>query len=302
MSLPRITLIGLGLIGSSIGHKLKKDKRVSHISAYARTKETRSKALEIGFVDEVFDSAEDAVRDSDIIFLNTPIGVMGNIMESIAPYLKSGAIVTDVGSVKQSTIEQVVPYLPSHAYFVPVHPIAGTELSGPEAGFAELFQNRWCVFTPLPDTPAEVIGTIRGLWESMGGKIVFMDAKRHDFILAMTSHIPHLVAYNMVMTSTLLEKITHSDIIKYSAGGFRDFTRIASSDPVMWRDIFLNNKEQVLEVLESFTENLDVLKHAIMNKDGTKLEDIFRSGQSVREKIVKVGQETSAVDFGRHKT
>lgn len=302
MEKPNITLIGLGLIGSSLGHAIKQAGLASKIIGYARSAETRDKALELGFIDTATDSAAAAVTDADIVFINIPIGATGEVIEDIAPHLKQGAIVTDVGSVKNSVIDQVMPHLPDGVAFVPGHPIAGTENSGPEAGFASLFENRWCILTPTAQTPSEATDTIRGLWEAIGSRVEIMDPDHHDLVLAITSHVPHLIAYNIVGTAADLETVTQSEVIKYSAGGFRDFTRIASSDPVMWRDVFLNNTDAVLEMLGRFTEDLQALQRAVRWKDGDALETLFTRTRQIRREIIEAGQETDAADFGRTST
>ena len=299
MDKPNITLIGLGLIGSSLGHAFKRAGLAHKITGFARSAQTRKTALEIGFVDEVADTAAQAVQEADVIFINVPIGATQAVIQEIAPALKKGAIVTDVGSVKKAVINHVTPHLPEGVVFVPGHPIAGTENSGPEAGFASLFENRWCILTPMSDTPTEAIQTISHLWEAIGSRVEIMDPDHHDLVLAITSHVPHLIAYNIVGTAADLESVTQNEVIKYSAGGFRDFTRIASSDPVMWRDVFLNNTEAVLEMLGRFTEDLQALQRAVRWKDGDALENLFTRTRNIRRDIIEAGQETHNADFGR---
>ena len=306
MDKPHITLIGMGLIGSSIGHALKRGNLAAHITGYARSAETRQKALNIGFVDSIADSLKGAVANADIVFLNVPVGMIAEIVRDMAPSLKSGAIVTDVGSVKKSVMDAVHEHLTANTNFVPAHPIAGTELSGPEAGFAELFDNRWCILTPDSETDKQAVQTISDLWRAMGSDVETMDADHHDLVLAITSHVPHLIAFNIVGTAADLEAVTQSEVIKYSAGGFRDFTRIAASDPVMWRDVFMNNGEAVLEMLARFSEDLTSLQRAIRWKDGEALEKLFSRTRDIRRSIIEAGQDTDDVNFGRtespHKT
>lgn len=306
MDKPHITLIGMGLIGSSIGHALKRGDLAAHIIGYARSAETRQKALNIGFVDSIADSLKGAVADADIVFLNVPVGMIAEIVRDMAPSLKPGAIVTDVGSVKKSVMDAVHEHLTENTTFVPAHPIAGTELSGPEAGFAELFDNRWCILTPDSETDKQAVQTISDLWRAMGSDVEIMDADHHDLVLAITSHVPHLIAFNIVGTAADLEAVTQSEVIKYSAGGFRDFTRIAASDPVMWRDVFMNNGEAVLEMLARFSEDLTSLQRAIRWKDGEALEKLFSRTRDIRRSIIEAGQDTDDVNFGRtespHKT
>ena len=299
MDKPHITLIGMGLIGSSIGHALKRGDLAAHITGYARSAETRQKALNIGFVDSIADSLKGAVANADIVFLNVPVGMIAEIVRDMAPSLKSGAIVTDVGSVKKSVMDAVHEHLTANTNFVPAHPIAGTELSGPEAGFAELFDNRWCILTPDSETDKQAVQTISDLWRAMGSDVETMDADHHDLVLAITSHVPHLIAFNIVGTAADLEAVTQSEVIKYSAGGFRDFTRIAASDPVMWRDVFMNNGEAVLEMLARFSEDLTSLQRAIRWKDGEALEKLFSRTRDIRRSIIEAGQDTDDVNFGR---
>lgn len=299
MSAPNIALIGLGLIGSSIGHALKRGSLAAEITGTAQSQATRDKALSLGFVDSVHDTAEAAVIDADIVFLNVPVGILPEIAAQILPHMKSGAILTDVGSVKKSVLDAVLPILPETIHFIPGHPIAGTEQSGPEAGFAGLFDNRWCILTPPENADAAAVKTLQTLWESIGSRVEIMDAEHHDLVLAITSHVPHLIAYNIVGTAADLETVTQSEVIKYSAGGFRDFTRIAASDPVMWRDVFLNNGDAVLEMLARFSEDLTALQKAIRWKDGDALEALFSRTRAIRRDIIEAGQETGAADFGR---
>ena len=299
MDKPNIALIGMGLIGSSLGHALKKHGLAAHISGYARSAETRAKALQIGFVDSVHDTAADACIDADVVFFNTPLSVMKQLAADIIPGLKDNAILTDVGSVKGGVLSDISPLLEGRVHFVPGHPIAGTEQSGPEAGFADLFDKRWCILTPDDTTSLIAVEQIAKLWRGMGSEVAFMDAAHHDLVLAITSHLPHLIAFNIVGTAAQLENDTRSEVIKFSASGFRDFTRIAASDPVMWRDIFLDNKDAVLEMLGRFSEDLTALQRAIRHGDGPYLEEVFSRTRSIRQSIIEAGQDTEAPNFGR---
>ncbi len=301
----RLALIGLGLLGSSIAHALRRGNLAGHIAGHARSAATRDKAMELGFIDSVHDSAAACVADADVIILCAPVGAYGTIAEEIAPNLKPGAIVTDVGSVKAAVIRDVGGKLPAGVHLVPGHPVAGTENSGPESGFAELFQGRHCILTPAPGTDPDAIRAIQDMWAAMGSKVEVMDAEHHDRVLAITSHLPHLIAYTIVGTASNLEEhlrreqvtngdvVRTSEVIKYSAGGFRDFTRIAASDPVMWRDVFLNNKDAVLELLGRFTEDLTALQRAIRWGEGDVLEAWFERTRAIRRGIVETGQAGS---------
>jgi cyclohexadieny/prephenate dehydrogenase len=286
----RVAFIGIGLIGSSLARVLRRDKLAGEIVACARQLATRAKALELGIVDRVTDSAAEAVRDADLVILATPLSAYAAIGAEIAPALRSGAIVTDVGSVKQAVIRDLRQSLPAKVHFIPGHPVAGTEHSGPESGFAELFRDRWCILTPLPDTDAAALARLTALWEQAGMRVVTMDPEHHDKVLAMTSHLPHVIAYTIVGTATDLEDSLKSEVIKFSAGGFRDFTRIAGSDPVMWRDIFLNNREAVLEMLQRFSEDLTALQRAIRWGEGDKLEELFSRTRAIRRSIIEAKQ------------
>jgi cyclohexadieny/prephenate dehydrogenase len=269
------------------------------VSGYARSAETRVRALDIGFVDSVHESAAEACIDADIVFFNTPLGVMKALAQEIIPGLKDNAIITDVGSAKGKVQAEIAPLLDGRVHFVPGHPIAGTEQSGPDAGFADLFDGRWCILTPNDETALIAVEEIAKLWRGMGSDVAFMDAAHHDLVLAITSHLPHLIAFNIVGTAAQLENDTRSEVIKYSASGFRDFTRIAASDPVMWRDIFLDNKEAVLEMLGRFSEDLTALQRAIRHSDGDYLEKVFSNTRSIRQSIIDAGQDTDAPNFGR---
>ena len=298
----KVALIGLGLIASSMAHAMKKWGLAGHIAGHAKTEASRAAALEIGFCDSVHATAAEAVAGADLIVLAVPVGAMGAVAAEIAPHLKAGATLTDVGSVKQAVVEAVAPHVRPGVHFIPGHPLAGTEHSGPHSGFATLFQNRWCLLVPTEGVPADATARLRGLWEGMGAHVDVMDAAHHDLVLAVTSHTPHLIAYTMVGVADHLAQVTESEIIKYSAAGFRDFTRIAASDPTMWRDVFLTNKEATLDILGRFTEELFVLQRAIRMGDGEALFDYFTRTRAIRRGIIEAGQDTAAPDFGRAKT
>ena len=286
----KVAIIGLGLIGSSLARAMKAKGLADRIAGTARSAETRSKSLELGFIDEAVETASEAVAGADLVVIAAPVGVSGQIAEAIAPSLKRGAVVIDVGSVKQAVIDAVQPHLPEGIHFVPCHPVAGTEESGPEAGFAELFENRWCILTPAAGTDTGAVDRVAALWRSVGSHVDTMDARHHDMVLAITSHLPHLIAFTIVGTATDLENHLQQEVIKFAAGGFRDFTRIAASDPVMWRDIFLANKDAVLEMLGRFDEDLTALQRAIRYGDGEALEKMFTRTRAIRRSIVKAGQ------------
>ncbi len=296
----RVALIGLGLIASSMGHAMKKWGLAGAVAGHAKTEATREAALELGFCDEVFATAAEAVEGADLVVLAVPVGAMGAVAAEIGPHLKPGATVTDVGSVKQAVVEAVSPHIPDGVDFVPGHPLAGTEHSGPRSGFATLFQNRWCLLIPGTARP-EAVARLRAFWEGMGANVEEMDAAHHDLVLAVTSHTPHLIAYTMVGVADHLRRVTESEVIKYSAAGFRDFTRIAASDPTMWRDVFLTNKEATLDILGRFTEELFALQRAIRMGDGDELFDYFTRTRAIRRGIIEAGQDTDAPDFGRAK-
>ena len=300
MSYNRVALIGLGLIASSMFWAMKRAKMGSYVTGYARSTETREIARKIGLCDSVCDDLKSVVLDADLVVLCVPIGAMGKIMAEIAPYLKPGCTVTDVGSVKRSVIDLVAPNIPKNVHFVPAHPLAGTEHSGPESGFAALFDNRWCLITPNGADPKPVDG-LTIYWKALGANVDQLDPDHHDLVLAVTSHAPHLIAYTMVGVAEDMKRVTNSEVINYSATGFRDFTRIAASDPTMWRDVFLSNKEATLEVLGRFTEELFSLQRAIRTGDGDFLHDYFSRTRSIRRGIIDAGQDTDAPDFGRPK-
>lgn len=295
----RVALIGLGLIGSSLCHVMRREGLAGHIAGNARSQATRETAMKIGLVDSVHEDPQSAVSDADLVILCAPVGVLGALAETIAPSLKPGSILTDVGSVKMAVITDVGAHTPDGVHLIPAHPVAGTEQSGPESGFAELFEDRWCILTPPKDADQNAVKKLEAFWQACGSRVEMMDAQHHDLVLAVTSHLPHLIAYNIVGTAADLETVTESEVIKYSAGGFRDFTRIAASDPTMWRDVFLNNKEAVLEVLGRFTEDLAALQRAIRWGHGDTLFNMFSRTRHIRQNIVEAGQETAAPDFGR---
>lgn len=295
----KVALIGLGLIAGSMALAMRGRGLAGTIAGHAKTAATRETALELGLCDTVHDTAAAAVKDADLIVLAVPVGAMGVVAAEIAPHLKPGATVTDVGSVKQAVIEAVAPHMPAGVHFVPGHPLAGTEHSGPRSGFATLFVNRWWLLTPLAQADMGAVAKLRALIEAMGAHVDEMDAGHHDLVLAVTSHTPHLIAYTMVGVADDLGRVTDSEVIKYSAAGFRDFTRIAASDPTMWRDVFLTNKEATLEILGRFTEELFALQRAIRMGDGEQLFAYFTRTRAIRRGIIEAGQDTSAPDFGR---
>lgn len=295
----KVALIGLGLIASSMALAMRQRGLVTTISGHAKSQETRNTAMELGLCDAVFESAAEAVQGADLVVLAVPVGAMESIGAEIGPHLKPGATVTDVGSVKQAVIEAVSPHVPEGVHFIPSHPLAGTEHSGPRSGFATLFENRWWLLTPLEGADKSAVTRLRGLFEAMGANVDEMDAPHHDLVLAVTSHTPHLIAYTMVGVADDLRRVTDSEVIKYSAAGFRDFTRIAASDPTMWRDVFLTNKDATLEILGRFTEELFALQRAIRIGDGDHLHAYFTHTRAIRRGIIQAGQDTDAPDFGR---
>ena len=295
----RIALIGIGLIGSSISHAARRAGLAKSIVGSARTPQTVETALKLGIIDQGYASAREAADGADLVILCVPVGLCGPIAKEIAPVLKAGAILTDVGSVKGSIVRDVAPYVPAGVHFVAGHPIAGTEQSGPESGFAELFDGRWCILTPESGTDAAAVEKLKVFWEKLGSNVEIMPPDHHDLVLAITSHLPHLIAFNIVNTAAHLERVTNSEVIKFSAGGFRDFTRIAASDPVMWRDVFLNNKEAVLEMLGRFSEDLTALQRAIRFGDGDTLHKLFSDARAIRRGVIQAGQDTPAPNFGR---
>jgi cyclohexadieny/prephenate dehydrogenase len=298
----KVCIVGLGLIGGSIGLAIKRSNISNQITGYARSNSTLERAIELGLVDSVKNNLQDAVNNSDLVILATPLSTFRELVEEMNPFLKKGCIITDTGSAKLTVIEDLKDILPNGVEFVPGHPIAGTEESGPDAGFAELFDNRWCILTPTEDNSSNAVDLVKGFWESIGSKVEIMDPMHHDKVLAITSHIPHLIAFNIVGTANNLANVTEKEVVKYSAGGFRDFTRIAASDPKMWSDIFTYNSDAVLEMLDLFSNDLAKLKAAVIKKDSDLLFSNFEKTREVRKNIIDAGQEESDVDFGRKKS
>lgn len=295
----KVALIGIGLIGSSLARVIRREGLARHIAIATRSESTLGRAAALKLGDSYTTDAAEAVRDAGLVVVSVPVGSSGEVAAQIAPALKEGAIVTDVGSTKSSVIAQMKPHMPDHVHFIPGHPLAGTEKSGPEAGFAELFENRWCIFTPLPGTDPAALEKLAAFWRRCGSNIDTMDHDHHDKVLAMVSHLPHIIAYNIVGTADDLETVTKSEVIKYSASGFRDFTRLAASDPTMWRDVCLHNKDAILEMLSRFSEDLASLQRAIRWGDGDKLFDLFTRTRAIRRSIIEAGQDIDAPDFGR---
>ncbi|MDR6668141.1 cyclohexadieny/prephenate dehydrogenase [Rhizobium sp. 1399] len=295
----RITLIGIGLIGSSLAHDIKRLGLANEVVVATRSAETLKRAEELELGDRYTTSSAEAVKDADLVVVSVPVGASESVAKEIASSLKPGAIVTDVGSTKASVIAQMQPHMPDHVHFIAGHPIAGTEKSGPDAGFPGLFQGRWCILTPLEGTDATALKTLRSFWEALGSRVDEMDAQHHDKVLAIVSHLPHLIAYNIVGTADDLETVTESEVIKYSASGFRDFTRLAASDPTMWRDVCLHNRDAILEMLARFSEDLAYLQRAIRWGEGDKIFELFTRTRAIRRSIVQAGQDVDAPDFGR---
>jgi len=295
----RVALIGLGLIASSMAHAMRAQGMGCEIVGHAKSAESRATALEIGLCDRVCDTAAEAVVGADLVVLCVPVGAMAAIAAEIAPHLAEGATVTDVGSVKQAVVAAVAPHMPPHVQFIPGHPLAGTEHSGPRSGFATLFVNRWWLLTPLEGNDPDAVARLKAFLTALGANVDEMDVARHDLVLAVVSHTPHLIAYTMVGVADHLRRVTHDEVIKYSASGFRDFTRIAASDPTMWRDVFLTNKDATLDILGRFTEELFMLQRAIRMGDGEMLFDYFSQTRAIRRGIIEAGQDTAAPDFGR---
>ncbi|MCG6207406.1 prephenate/arogenate dehydrogenase family protein [Rhodopseudomonas sp. HC1] len=295
----KLALIGFGLIGGSIARGAKALGLAGEIVATARSPQTRARVQELGIVDRVVESNAEAVDGADLVILCIPVGACGPVAQEIAPHLAPGAIVSDVGSVKGAVLKAMAPYLPEGVHFVPAHPVAGTENSGPDSGFAELFVNRWCILTPPEGANADAVDKLGAFWRGLGANVEVMTADHHDLVLAVTSHLPHLIAYTIVSTAEELEGVTQSEVLKFSAGGFRDFTRIAASDPTMWRDVFLTNKDAVLEMLGEFQEDLSKLTRAIRRGDGDALFEHFSRTRAIRRGIVQIGQDDAAADFGR---
>jgi cyclohexadieny/prephenate dehydrogenase len=299
MIFEHIAIIGIGLIGSSIAHGVREGNLSKTICASDMSEDVCERAKKLSIFDTVSSNLKEIIPNADLIILCTPVGSMESVAEKIQPFLKQGAVITDVGSVKQSVIKSVLPFIPQGCHFIPAHPIAGTEHSGPEAGFAQLFQGRWHIITPLPDSDPEMVEKLSAFWSALGAKVDEMTPQRHDLVLAITSHLPHLIAYNIVGTAAHLEQVSASEVIKYSASGFRDFTRLAASDPIMWRDIFLNNRDAVIEMLGRFIEDLIDVQRAIRYEDGEKLFNLFTKTRQIRREIIGAGQDTAAPDFGR---
>ncbi|MCP4319664.1 MAG: prephenate/arogenate dehydrogenase family protein [Hyphomicrobiales bacterium] len=295
----KIALIGIGLIGSSLARVIREKKLAKTIAVSSRSSETLERAHTIGLGDSYTTSAAEAVRDADLVIVSVPVGASGKVARDIAGNLKPGAIVTDVGSTKKSVVEQMLPEMPKGVHLIPGHPIAGTEHSGPDAGFAHLFEGRWCILTPVAGTDDEALKELISFWEACGSMVDRMDPDHHDLVLAIVSHLPQLIAYNIVGTADDLETVTKSQVIKYSASGFRDFTRLAASDPTMWRDVCLNNKDAILEMLARFSEDLSSMQRAIRWGDGDKLFDLFSRTRQIRKSIIEAGQDVDVPDFGR---
>jgi cyclohexadieny/prephenate dehydrogenase len=295
----KIALIGIGLIGSSLARIIRREGLAEHISISSRRAETLDRAKELGLGDSYSTDMAEAVKDADLVIVSVPVGSSGAVAEAIASSLKPGAVVTDVGSTKASVIARMHPHIPAGVHFIPGHPLAGTEKSGPDAGFAELFQNRWCILTPPEGTDTGEIAKLTRFWEACGSHVDTMDPQHHDRVLAIVSHLPHLIAYNIVGTADDLELVTQSEVIKYSATGFRDFTRLAASDPEMWRDVCLNNRDAILEMLSRFSEDLASLQRMIRWGDGEALFNLFTRTRGIRKSIIEAGQEVDVPDFGR---
>jgi cyclohexadieny/prephenate dehydrogenase len=297
----KITIIGLGLIGSSIAHAARRGKLAGEIAGHDASADVQERAGTVGFCDTLHADIAGAVKDAELVILCAPVGAYKDIAAAMAPHLAPGAILSDVGSVKGAVIRDIGPHVPQGVHFIPAHPIAGTEFSGPEAGFASLFDGRWAILTPVPGSDPAAVEKLKAFWQGLGSQVDVMDSAHHDLVLAITSHLPHLIAYNIVGTAHDLEQVTEGEVIKYSASGFRDFTRIAASDPTMWRDVFLNNREAVLEVLGRFNEDLSLLQRAVRNGDGQTLFDLFSRTRAIRRAIIDIGQDTAAPNFGRNK-
>ena len=293
----RVALIGLGLLGSSLAHAIRRHLPEIAVSGFDSSAEVRERAVELDLC-RVTDDPAEAVRGADLVILCVPVGAMGEAAVAIRPALSAGAIVSDVGSSKESVAAALAAALPEHTV-IPAHPVAGTERSGPDAGFAALFHNRWCILTPPADADPQAVARLAAFWQALGANIETMDPAHHDLVLAVTSHLPHLIAYTIVGTASDLEEVTRGEVIKYSAGGFRDFTRIAASDPTMWRDVFLANKDAVLEMLQRFTEDLTALQRAIRWGDGEALFELFSKTRAIRRSIIAEGQDDARPDFGR---
>ena len=295
----KVCIIGCGLIGSSIARAIKKNNLANKIVSSNRSDITNNKVMKLNIVDEADSDTNKIVKESDLVIISTPLSSYKEVILKIKKSLKNGSILTDVGSVKKKAISTVEKHVPKNVSWISSHPIAGTEESGPESGFSELFKNRWCILTPSKKSKDQDVKLLEIFWKKLGSRVDIMDAKQHDYILSITSHIPHLIAYNIVNTTLKVKKKKDRDIIKYSAGGLRDFTRIAASNPIMWRDIFIQNRKNTSKMIDKFIENLKDLKQAIKNKNAEKLERIFTKTKKIRKEIVKAGQDISKPDFGR---
>ncbi len=286
----RIALIGIGLIGSSIARVVRREGLAGYIAVSARSQESLDTAMKLGIADSVTLDQTEAVREADLVIVCSPLGTYSEVGKAIAPGLKKDAIVSDVGSVKQAVVRDLGPHIPDGVHLVPAHPVSGTEHSGPEAGFAELFEDRWCILTPPPGTSDQSVDAVTAFWQAAGSNVEIMDPNHHDLVMAMTSHLPHLISYTIVGTASDLEKTLRNEVVKFSAGGFRDFTRIAASDPTMWRDVFLNNREAVLEMLQRFSEDLTALQRAIRWGEADTLFDLFTRTREIRRKVIDAKQ------------
>ena len=295
----KLALIGIGLIGGSIARAARQYGAVRTIVATARSEATRKRVVELGIADQVVETNAEAVKDADLVIVCIPVGASGPVAAEIAAHLKTGAIVSDVGSVKGAVLKDMAPHIPAGVHLIPAHPVAGTENSGPDSGFAELFVNRWCILTPPEGADAAAVAKLNAFWTALGANVERMTAEHHDLVLAITSHLPHLIAYTIVGTAEEFSTVSRSEVLKFSAGGFRDFTRIAASDPTMWRDVFLHNKDAVLEMLAQFSEDLAKLTRAMRRGDGDTLFDHFTRTRAIRRGIVQIGQDSPAPDFGR---
>lgn len=295
----KVALIGIGLIGSSLARAIRRREMADHIAIATRSVATLDIARDLDLGDSYTIDASEAAADADLVVISVPVGASGAVAKSIGAVLKPGAIVTDVGSTKTSVIAQIEPHIPDGVHFIPGHPIAGTEYSGPDSGFATLFEGRWCILTPLDDTDPDALATLTGFWHAMGSQIEAMDPAHHDQVLALVSHLPQLVSYNIVATASEFENVSKADVIKYSASGFRDFTRLASSDPIMWRDVCLHNKDAILEMLARFSEDLSSLRAAVRRGDADALQTLFTKTRDIRKSIIDAGQDVDAPNFGR---
>ncbi|MEN0002415.1 MAG: prephenate/arogenate dehydrogenase family protein, partial [Pseudomonadota bacterium] len=298
----KVALIGIGLIGSSLARAIRRRKMADHIAIATRSVATLDRARDLDLGDSYTIDASEAAADADLVVISVPVGASGAVAKSIEPVLKPGAIVTDVGSTKTSVITQIKPHIPAGVHFIPGHPIAGTEYSGPDSGFATLFEGRWCILTPLDDTDPDALATLTAFWHAMGSQIEAMDPAHHDQVLALVSHLPQLVSYNIVATASEFEDVSKADVIKYSASGFRDFTRLASSDPIMWRDVCLHNKDAILEMLARFSEDLSSLRAAVRRGDADALQALFTKTRDIRKSIIDAGQDVDTPNFGRTST